>query len=209
MSILYRCVVPRCVPSTITHHWGLFRTVPTNAHQPAVLIRHVFSLRPGSHLTHTSLLGRRHFASRKIARASKRAKALTALARERYNRDKHPSLEFRPGIVLYAAFIVITWGGATFFWLTHSEKTPVTGRRRFAYFSAPQSSSDPLAEEAFKKIDELQSVIRPQSEKVRQIFMDIAAAAGVDDREWKVYLIPHPGQSSCTYKPITYVTLAN
>ncbi|KAL2286598.1 hypothetical protein FJTKL_06599 [Diaporthe vaccinii] len=191
MSILYRCAVPRCPLYTITHHGRLFRSVPTNAHQPAVLIRLDFSFRAGSHLTQ-SLLGRRHFASRKIAKPSNRTEALTALARELYNYNKHPSIEIGLGARLYAAFVVITWGGATFFWLTHSEKTPVTGRRRFAYFSAPQSPSDPLLEEALEKLEKYQSLIRPQSEMVRQVFRDIAVAAGVDDREWKVYIIPHP-----------------
>lgn len=204
MLIPYRCAVLRCPPYT---HGRLFRSVPMNAHQPAVLIRLSFSLRPGSHLTH-SLLSRRHFASRKIAKPSKRAEVLTALARERYNHNKHPSIEIGPFGLLYAAFIITTWGGAIFFWLTHSEKAPVTGRRRFAYFSAPQSSSDPLLEEAFEQLEKFQSLIRPQSEKVRQVFRDIAVAAGVDDREWKVYIIPHLGQSSCTYKLITHVILS-
>lgn len=208
MSILYRCAVPKCPPYTVMHYSMPSLFVPTNAHQPAVLIRHAFSLRPGSHLT-LSLLGRRQFASRKRAKPSKRAEALTALAREHYNRNKHPSIEIGPAAVLYAALTVITWGGATFFWLTHLEKTPVTGRRRFAHFSAPQFSSDPVSEEAFEKMEKFQSLIRPQSETVRQVFTNIAVAAGVDDRDWKVYIVPHPGQLSCAYKPIIHFTLAD
>lgn len=38
--------------------------------------------------------------------------------------------------------------------------------------------------------------------------MDIAVAAGVDDREWKVYIIPDPGQSSYIHKHV-YVVFAN
>ncbi|KAG6355959.1 hypothetical protein INS49_015344 [Diaporthe citri] len=167
-------------------------------------------MRSGSHLTH-SPLGRRYFASRKTARPSKRAEALTALARERYNRDKHSSIGIGPywaGIAaLYAALIVVSWGGTTYFWLTHSEKTPVTGRRRFAYYSVPQSSSEPLSEQVFSKIEEFQSLIRPQSEKVRQVFMDIAVAAGVDDREWKVYIIPDPEANAAVSDEMSMVII--
>lgn len=100
---------------------------------------------------------------------------------------------------------MIIWAGTTFFWLKHSEEAPVTGRRRFAYFSAPDSSTVSLPEEVFQQLEEIQRLVGPISERVRQVFVDIAVAAGVDDREWKVYIIPDPGQSSHVDKPIIYV----
>lgn len=212
MSIFCRCAVPRCLPSSIPHHLGLPLSAPTTSRQPGVLICHALSLRPGSPLTH-SLLGRRRYASRKTVKPTKRAEELTALGRERHNRNKHSSIKTRPewvGIAAtYAALIVICWSGTTYYWSTHLEKTPVTGRLRFADSSAPQSSSESLPEEALEQLEQIQSLIGPLSQKVRQVFMNIAVAAGVDDREWKVYIIPYDGQLSRTYKPIIYVIFAN
>lgn len=141
------------------------------------------------------------------------AEALAARSRERYYAHKH-SLEkhslkdvspfWTRIICLYAALAVIWWGDTVWFHLRHSEDTPVTGRRRFAHFRDPQIlsslSSSELEEigEAFQEIEEIQRQMGPLPEQVRKVFMKIAVAAGLDDREWRVYIVPDPGQSSHT-----------
>lgn len=211
MSILYRHAVPRRLPYTITQCSRVSLFVTTNVRQPGLLSCRAVAPRPGSPLA-DCVSGRRRFASRKLSKSSKRAErlskpskraeALTELSRDHNDRIKPSSKESPPDwvriVLLYAAFAVITWSGTTLFWLTHREKAPVTGRRRFAYFSAPQVSIDLLSKEAqevFQEIEKMQSLIVPLSERVRQVFMNIAAAAGVDDRQWKVYIIPDAGQS--------------
>lgn len=204
MSILSRCAVRWGPSHTLqsTHCSRPFLLVPTNVHQPAVLGCHTVARRHGSPLAYL-VWGRQGFSSRKIPRPSKQADALKTLRRERQDRNK-PSLKGIGPVwariaVFYAALTVILWGGATLSCLTLSEKTPVTGRRRFAYFSAPSPSGGPHSEEvkeALEQIEGLQGLFGPLPSMVRKVFMDIAVAAGVDDREWKVYIIPHPGQSS-------------
>lgn len=203
MSIIYRHAVPRSSPYATTHcsSFSLFVTT-TSIRQSGLLSCHAVPPRPGSPLTYY-VSGRRRFASRKLSKPSKRAEALTELSRDHHDRIEPSSKESPPhwirSVLLYAALTAITWGGTAIFWLTHREKTPITGRRRFAYFSAPQLSIELLskeAQEAFQEIEKIQSLIEPLSERVRQVFMNIAAAAGVDDRQWKVYIIPDAGQSS-------------
>lgn len=211
MWILYRHAVPRSSPCAITHCSRISLFVTTNVCQPGLLSCHAVAPRPGSPLAYC-VSGRRRFASRKLSKPSKRAEklskppkraeALTKLSRDHHDRIESSSKEIPPRWVrialLYAAFTAITWSGTTLFWLTHRETTPVTGRRRFAYFGAPQVSTELLSEEAqeaFQEIEKIQSLIAPLSDRVRQVFMKIAAAAGVDDRQWKVYIIPDAGQS--------------
>lgn len=221
MPILYRHAVPRSPPHAITHSSRISLFVMTNVCQPGLLSYHAVAPRPGSSLAYC-VLGRRRFASRilskppkraeKLLKPSKRAEALTGLSRDHHDRIEPSSKETPPhwirSVLLYAALTAITWSGTTIFLLTHREKTPVTGRRRFAYFSAPQLSIELLskeAHEAFQEIEKIQSLIWPLSERVRQVFMSIAAAAGVDDRQWKVYIIPDAGQS-CHVTPTSLTT---
>lgn len=221
MSILYRRAVPRSSPYATTHCPSVSLFVTTSIRQPGLLSCHAVAPRPRSPLAYC-VLGRRRFASRKLSKPSKRAEklpkpsnraeALTELRRDHHGRIGPSSKEIPPRwvriVLLYAALTAITWSGTTLFWLTHREKTPVTGRRRFAYFSAPQLSIELLskeAHEAFQEIEKIQSLIGPLSERVRQVFMSIAAAAGVDDRQWKVYIIPDAGQS-CHVTPTSLTT---
>lgn len=214
MSILSRYAVQRGPPYTFPHCSRQFLSVPTNVYQPGLLGFHTFTLHRGSPLAY-SVLGRQSFSSRKISKPPKRAEALKPPRRECHDHNKLSSKEIGPfwaGVaVFYAAFTVITWCGASLLCLTLSEKTSVTGRRRFAYFSAPSTSGETLSKElkpAFDELEEIQSLFGPLSSKVRQVFMDIAVAAGLDDREWKVYIIPNPGQSHYTHKHIMCVIFA-
>lgn len=201
MSIIYRRAIPRSSPYATTHCSSVSLFVTTSIRQPGLLSCHAVAPRPGSPIAYC-VSGPRRFASRKLSKPSKRAEALTQLSRDHNDRIEPSSKEIPPRrvriVLLYAALTAITWSCTTLFWLTHTEKTPVTGRRRFAYFSAPQLSIELLSkevQEAFQEIEKIQGLIGPLSERVRQVFMNIAAAAGVDDRQWKVYIIPDAGQS--------------
>lgn len=218
MSILFRCAVQRRSLCTIEHSSKPLLPVPLGVHQPGLSRFHGFFWRPSSPLAHI-ILGRRHFASIRIPsrpckhpsrppkpskilkppEPSKPAEALT---------DDLP-IDIKPEwvaiAVIYAALTVITWVGTTFFWWRYLEETPVTGRRRFVYFSAPPYSDESISEEHFRELEEIQRRMGPLSEKARKVFKDIAMAAGVDDREWKVYIIPSPGRSSRTFKPTVQI----
>lgn len=196
MSILHLFAVPRSSPYAITHYSRVSLFVTTNVHQPRLSSCRAVAPRPRPPIAY-SVSGVRRFASRKVSKPSKRAEALTELSRDHPDHNKPSPREIPPrwvGIVLlYAALTTITWSGTTLFCLTHRERTPITGRRRFAYFSAPETSRELLskeAQDAFQEIEKIQSLMGPLSEVVRQVFMKIAAAAGVDDHQWKVYIIP-------------------
>lgn len=144
----------------------------------------------------------------KIPKLSEQAEALTARSRERYERNygnKHSVKDISPFwtriLWLYAALTVIWWGDTVWFQMRHSEDTPVTGRRRFAHFRDPHSlsslSPSELEElgEAFQELEGIQGRLGPLPEHVRKVFMNIAVAAGLEDREWKVYVLPDPGKS--------------
>lgn len=213
--MFYACAVKRGPLGPIARSSRLIWPVPLNVHQPGLPPCHGFFWCPNLPLCH-AVFGRGHTTSRRKPKPPKpsrppkpskilkppgpsnRQDTLTDLIRERYERNKNSSIKTEPkwaGLaVFYAAFAVVTWAGTTFFWLTHSEETPVTGRRRFAHFSAPPSSDDLFPEENFQKLEEIQRRIGPLSEKARKVLKNIAAAAGVDDREWKVYIVPGPGQ---------------
>lgn len=146
----------------------------------------------------------------KIPKLSEQAEALAARSRERYydnkySLEKHSLKDVSPFwtriMCLYAALAVIWWGDTAWFQLRHSEDTPVTGRRRFAHFRDPQSlsflspSDLEKLEEGFQELEEVQVRLGPLPARVREVFMNIAVAAGLEDREWKIYVIPDPGQS--------------
>lgn len=200
MSTLHLSAVPRSSPYAIKHCSRVSLFVTTNVHQSRLSSCHAVAPRPRRASIAYSVSGVRRFASRKVSKPSKRAEALTVLSRDHHDHNEPSPREIPPrwvGVVLlYAALTTIAWGGTTLFWLTHRERTPVTGRRRFAYFSAPEISRELLskeAQDAFQELEKIQSLMGPLSELVRKVFMNIAAAAGVDDRQWKVYIIPDAG----------------
>lgn len=226
MSLFYRCAVQRSSRYATMHCSRRSLSLPTNVHQLGLLRLHAFSLRTESPPTY-GVMGRRCFASKKIyvlkpsrkiyvpkpsrktPKPSARAEALAAPSREQFDRNKDSSNDIDSTWVgvaaIYAVLLVITWGGTTVYWLRLIEEAPITGRRRFAYYSVPASSSKVLPDEVVQQVEEIQRQIGPLSAKVRQVFRNIAVAAGVDDREWKVYTIPDSGQSSHINKPIIYV----
>lgn len=97
-----------------------------------------------------------------------------------------------PFIVGYTVVTLLIWGATTVVWFANRDHVAITGRRRYA--ARVPDPVEPLTQGEIEALEEVRRLNPEAFGTIERVFARVVAAAGMEDRDWDIYLVPGPGE---------------